>query len=177
MDSIVLEYLERGVKLIRQNARLGKSAGLNVALAQARGELVVFSDANAIYEPDVIGKFARHFSDPCIGYVVGNARYAKHERDSQSADAEGLYWKYETWLKRQESDLSQLWVVTALSTQSGASCIPPYGPRTLTIFSTRSRLLIEDIGVSSILTSFATNRQLTLLHRSSAAKLVLSAAL
>jgi cellulose synthase/poly-beta-1,6-N-acetylglucosamine synthase-like glycosyltransferase len=102
-DDIVRQYANRGVSLIRQNRRLGKSAGLNLAVPMARGEFLVFSDANAIYQRDAIHQLIRHFSSPKVGYVVGNARYFDKSAPVPSAVAEGLYWKLETWLKKQES--------------------------------------------------------------------------
>jgi len=102
-DEITREYASRGVRLIRQPERLGKSAALNLAVPLARGAVIVFSDANAIYQADVFEKFSRHFVDPRIGYVVGNARYLENKGDSQSSQSESLYWKLETWLKRTES--------------------------------------------------------------------------
>ena len=102
-DEEVLRHAQSGVRLLRQSERQGKSAGLNLGVAQARGQILVFSDANAMYQRDAIRKFVPHFSDPCIGYVVGNARYIEKAEDTQAAEAEGLYWKLETWLKKKES--------------------------------------------------------------------------
>ena len=101
-DEIVSGYADGHVWLIRQNQRLGKSSGLNLAVPQVRGEIIVFSDANAMYRPDAIHNLVQHFVDPKIGYVVGNARYMQSDC-SQSARSEGLYWRLETWLKSKES--------------------------------------------------------------------------
>jgi cellulose synthase/poly-beta-1,6-N-acetylglucosamine synthase-like glycosyltransferase len=107
-DKIVSEYASRGVRLIRQSVQLGKSCGLNLAAAQARGEVAVFSDANAMYRCDALQNFARHFADPTIGYVVGNARYLEGSLVSPSAHSEGMYWRLETWLKRMESQFDSV---------------------------------------------------------------------
>jgi cellulose synthase/poly-beta-1,6-N-acetylglucosamine synthase-like glycosyltransferase len=107
-DKIVSEYAARGVRLIRQNVRRGKSCGLNLAVSQARGEVVVFSDANAMYRCDALQNFARHFADPKIGYVVGNAQYLEGLLVSQSARSEGLYGRLEIWLKRKESQFDSV---------------------------------------------------------------------
>jgi len=107
-DDIAAAYSLQGVRLIRQSTRLGKAMGLNLAVPQAHGEIIVFSDANAMYQPDVIEKFVRHFADQKIGYVVGNARYFESASDSQSSQSEGLYWKLETWLKRKESEFESV---------------------------------------------------------------------
>lgn len=102
-DEIVRRFEGAGVRLMRQSQRLGKSAGLNLALPTAKGEIIVFSDANALYEPDSLRHLVRHFSDPLVGYVVGNARYAHQGELTSSAESEGLYWKLETWMKESES--------------------------------------------------------------------------
>jgi cellulose synthase/poly-beta-1,6-N-acetylglucosamine synthase-like glycosyltransferase len=102
-DQVVQQFADRGVRLVRQEQRLGKSAGLNLAVPQARGEIIVFSDANAIYQPDSIRRLTQHFSSSHVGFVVGNARYADKSSPTPSAEAEGLYWKLETWMKKKES--------------------------------------------------------------------------
>ena len=107
-DDIVSQFSARGVLLLRQPERLGKSVGLNLGVSQASGEILLFSDANAIYQPDVVRKLVCHFADPQVGYVVGNARYAKASGDAPAAESEGLYWKLETWLKEKESQFGSV---------------------------------------------------------------------
>lgn len=102
-DEIVQRYSQSGVRLVRQHPRMGKSAGLNLGVPQANGQILVFSDANAMYQPDAIRRLVRHFSNPKVGYVVGNARYYEKGTESSSAQSEGLYWKLETYLKKKES--------------------------------------------------------------------------
>jgi cellulose synthase/poly-beta-1,6-N-acetylglucosamine synthase-like glycosyltransferase len=102
-DEIVRGYADRGVRLLRQNQRLGKSAALNFAVPQASGEILLFSDANAMYQPDAVQQLVRHFASPRVGYVVGNARYYEKGTETPSAESEGLYWKFETYLKKRES--------------------------------------------------------------------------
>src|SRR6266481_5776016 len=102
-DEIVRSCAGLGVRLIRQNQRLGKSAALNYAVPQARGNILVFSDANALYLPDAVCHLVRHFANPKVGYVVGNARYYEKGTESHSAQSEGLYWRLETYLKEKES--------------------------------------------------------------------------
>jgi cellulose synthase/poly-beta-1,6-N-acetylglucosamine synthase-like glycosyltransferase len=102
-DEIVSRYAARGVLLVRQPSRLGKSCGLNLGVKEAAGDIVVFSDANAIYEKDAIQHLVKHFANAKVGYVVGNARYVEKISETQSALTEGAYWKLETWLKKKES--------------------------------------------------------------------------
>jgi cellulose synthase/poly-beta-1,6-N-acetylglucosamine synthase-like glycosyltransferase len=91
------------IRLLRQDEHRGKSAGLNKALEIASAEIIVFSDANAIYDRNAVRELARCFADPKVGYVVGAALY--HDASaSRAAENEGLYWKLEMLLKRLESD-------------------------------------------------------------------------
>jgi cellulose synthase/poly-beta-1,6-N-acetylglucosamine synthase-like glycosyltransferase len=101
-DEIVQRFPDGRVRLVRQAKRLGKSAGLNLGVPSTSGQILVFSDANALYEPLAVRRLVRHFSDPKVGYAVGNSRYLE-DSSSQAVQAEGCYWKFETWLKQCES--------------------------------------------------------------------------
>lgn len=106
-DEIVREYADQGVRLARQDERRGKTAGLNHTVPTARGEIVVFSDANAMYEPDALLKLVRNFADPRIGCVTGEARYLS--RGGTTADVgERAYWNYEIRIKRLETALGSM---------------------------------------------------------------------
>jgi len=106
-DQEVLSFAARGVKLVRAGERHGKTAALNQALAGVESEMVVFSDANAIYDRLAIRRLVRHFADPGIGYVVGDARY-QEETVSAAGGSEGAYWDLEVMLKRWESGFSSV---------------------------------------------------------------------
>lgn len=107
-DEIVRKRGDRRVRLVRQEERLGKSAGLNLGVPVSSGEILIFSDANAMYRPNAIRQLVRHFSNPRVGYVVGNARYLEEPGQAPSASSEGLYWKLETWLKGKESQFGSV---------------------------------------------------------------------
>lgn len=102
-DEIVTDFASPRIRLVRQHTRLGKSAGINAGMSLAGGHVVVFSDANAIFERDALAKLLKHFRNPGVGYVVGSARYRNRSGQPASADSEGLYWRLETWLKQKES--------------------------------------------------------------------------
>jgi cellulose synthase/poly-beta-1,6-N-acetylglucosamine synthase-like glycosyltransferase len=104
-DEIVSRYAEQGVVLRRFEGRIGKSACLNQAVQQARGDIVVFSDANSQYGLDAIAAMADHLSDPGIGFVTGHTQYVKTV-NGKTVDAVGLYAKIERWTKRYESQIS-----------------------------------------------------------------------
>ncbi|EMP55585.1 family 2 glycosyl transferase [Marinobacter santoriniensis NKSG1] len=103
-DDIVQGYQNKRITLIRQEGRLGKTMGLNLAMEQVKSDIVVFSDANAMYAPDAIRKLVRHFADESVGYVVGAALYTDGS-EGASARNENLYWRYELAIKSMESRL------------------------------------------------------------------------
>jgi len=103
-DEIVTSFKGEGVKLVRQAERLGKTAGLNLGVASAQCEIIVFSDANAMYEPDAILRLVENFADERVGYVVGEARY-KNSKETAAGQSENAYWQYEILLKTMESRL------------------------------------------------------------------------
>jgi cellulose synthase/poly-beta-1,6-N-acetylglucosamine synthase-like glycosyltransferase len=104
-DEIVASYADRGVRLVRQAVRQGKVSGLNFGMREATGEIVVCSDANAMYRPDALRQLVRHFADPAVGMVAGAKRLLGQDGVAQ---AEGLYWRYEGALKRLDSRLSSV---------------------------------------------------------------------
>lgn len=101
-DAIVGGYAGRGVVLRRQAERRGKTAGLNAVVPTVSGDIVVFSDANAMYQPDAIAKLVRNFADPAVGCVTGEARY-QGDAEGVADEGEGAYWSYEMSLKRLET--------------------------------------------------------------------------
>ncbi|MEW4527093.1 glycosyltransferase family 2 protein [Maioricimonas sp. JC845] len=105
-DDIVREYADRGVSLCRQVPRQGKSMGLTRFVPEIDSEITVFSDANSIYEPDAIHKLVRHFADPKVGFTVGHQRY--YDDQTQTTESESLYWRYETFLKTEECQLTSV---------------------------------------------------------------------
>lgn len=103
-DDIVRGFGPR-VRLIRQQPRSGKTAALNLAVKEAVGDILVFSDANSIYRPDAIAKLVANFADPRVGYVTGKMVYVTPE-GSLVGDGCSAYMKYENWLRQQETDLA-----------------------------------------------------------------------
>ena len=70
-NKIVSEYASCGVKLFSYQKRQGKSAMIYKTISKISGEIIVFSDANAIYEEDALKKISRNFTEKNIGAVVG----------------------------------------------------------------------------------------------------------
>jgi cellulose synthase/poly-beta-1,6-N-acetylglucosamine synthase-like glycosyltransferase len=100
---IVRSFAGRGVELSYAPERRGKMAAINRAMSLVRGEIVVFSDANNFYEPSTLRELVRPFSDPSVGAVAGSKRVAAE--GSALSGADSLYWKYESFIKQQETRL------------------------------------------------------------------------
>jgi cellulose synthase/poly-beta-1,6-N-acetylglucosamine synthase-like glycosyltransferase len=81
--------------------RLGKARTLDAGALAAKGEILVFTDANVEMTPQALGRMIEGFGDPAVGGVCGEKRH--HSPSSVTARGEGLYWRYENALKRYES--------------------------------------------------------------------------
>lgn len=90
------------VELVHRPERAGKMAAINRAMEHARGEVVVFSDANNRYLPDALREMARPFADPAVGAVTGRKTVAAEDGLGYS---EGLYWRYESKIRSWETRL------------------------------------------------------------------------
>lgn len=101
-ESIVAQYAHRGVRLLSLPRR-GKIYALNDAIARATGEILVFSDANSIFEKQALCKLVRNFADPQVGGVGGNSIYTRYINSDSCSEGENLYWTYDKWLKQMES--------------------------------------------------------------------------
>ncbi len=106
-DEIARGFAARGVRLVRQRERLGKTAAQNMAVEQSRGEIILFSDATTLYQPDVLRVMMPGFADPTVGCVGGRLVYADLAQSSVGRGARS-YWGYETFLKRHESRICSL---------------------------------------------------------------------
>ncbi|MEL6447895.1 MAG: glycosyltransferase family 2 protein [Pseudomonadota bacterium] len=102
-DDIVRSLGSR-VRLIRQTPRAGKTQALNTAIGETDAEIIVFSDANSLYEPDAIRLLVKHFQDPSVGYVTGKMIYVGSD-GSVTGDGCTAYMRYENFIRAQESQL------------------------------------------------------------------------
>jgi len=106
-DDIVRQFAARGVQLNRRPERLGKTAAQNAAVEQARGEIILFSDATSLYQPNVLRAMMPNFSDPTVGCVAGRLIYIDPSESHIGRGARS-YWSYETFLKKHESRVGSL---------------------------------------------------------------------
>ncbi|HEY8867642.1 MAG TPA: glycosyltransferase, partial [Solirubrobacteraceae bacterium] len=84
--------------------RGGKIRAQDAAVARARGDIVAFSDANALWDRGALRALAEPFADPGVGYVCGQVRFVGAGGDNQ----EGLYWRYEMAIRALESRLASV---------------------------------------------------------------------
>jgi cellulose synthase/poly-beta-1,6-N-acetylglucosamine synthase-like glycosyltransferase len=98
---IVARYADRGVRLLVCE-RGGKVAAQDRAVRETSGEIVAFGDANVLWETDAVRQLVRGFADPRVGMVCG---YVRLVNPSGGTNQEGLYWRYEMWLRERESRL------------------------------------------------------------------------
>jgi len=105
-EEIVSRYENQGVRLLPLS-RSGKLVALDQAVKQARGEVLVFTDANAILEERALRELASNFYDPEVGGVCGNQKYRLEQNPNGDCASEGenLYWTYDKWIKQLESKL------------------------------------------------------------------------
>jgi cellulose synthase/poly-beta-1,6-N-acetylglucosamine synthase-like glycosyltransferase len=106
-DDIVRRRESAGVKLVRVEGRLGKSAAQNAAVETAQGDILVFTDATTVIEKSAIRKLVRNFADESVGCVGGQLSYLSGKEDGVGAGGV-RYWRYERALKTLESDLNSL---------------------------------------------------------------------
>jgi cellulose synthase/poly-beta-1,6-N-acetylglucosamine synthase-like glycosyltransferase len=93
-----------GADLVLENPRGGKVRAQDAAVDRARGEIVAFSDANARLRPDALRELVARFADPAVGYACGQVRFV----GAGGTNQEGLYWRYETWIRELESRLASI---------------------------------------------------------------------
>ena len=80
--------------------RAGKLAAVNRVIKEVETDVIVFSDANAFLNKDALLNMALHFQDLTVGAVAGEKKVLSENKDDAAAAGEGLYWKYESWLKK-----------------------------------------------------------------------------
>ncbi len=106
-DDIVRSFADRGVRLFRQEGRVGKTTTQNNAVEVVTGDIILFSDATTIYREDVFDAILPSFADETVGCVAGRLIYVDDE-NSNVGKGQKSYWSYETFLKTAESRASSL---------------------------------------------------------------------
>ncbi len=98
-DATAARARAAGADVVLELPRGGKIRAQDAGVRRAQGEIVAFSDANAIWEPEALRRLIASFADPHVGYVCGDVRFVNERGTNQ----EGLYWRYEMAVRRLES--------------------------------------------------------------------------
>lgn len=89
---------------LHEPERNGKAAAMNRAMAFVKSPIVVFCDANTDLNPQAIYELVKHYANPKVGAVTGEKRIITKDKENASGAGEGIYWKYESFLKQLDSD-------------------------------------------------------------------------
>jgi poly-beta-1,6-N-acetyl-D-glucosamine synthase len=92
-------------QLLHQPERQGKIAAFQRAMALVTSPVVVSTDANTLVNEEALLKLVQHFSDPQVGAVAGEKRISMDKKNDASSAGEGIYWKYESQLKKWDAAL------------------------------------------------------------------------
>ncbi|HEX4850734.1 MAG TPA: glycosyltransferase family 2 protein, partial [Puia sp.] len=97
--------LHSQIILLHEPERRGKMAAMSRAIKSVTNDYVIFSDANTLLNEACVKEMVKHYRDPKVGGVAGEKKII-NKTDAQAAGVgEGLYWKYESFLKRMDSAL------------------------------------------------------------------------
>lgn len=102
-NELLANYPE--VDIVYTPERKGKTAALKHGLKELKTRYVAFTDANTMINPGALREISRQFMDPTVGCVAGEKRVAAKKAGEMAAEGEGLYWRYESTLKRWDSEL------------------------------------------------------------------------
>ncbi len=101
---LLKKYKDQGVEVYHENARGGKIGAMNRGIQFVKTPIVIFSDGNTMLGEESIRRIVNLFADPKVGCVSGEKRIFNKEKDSAAA-TEGIYWKYESKLKKWDAEL------------------------------------------------------------------------
>jgi len=101
-----LASLDPRIRLLSASERQGKSGAQNLAVQNATGEILFFTDANTRTNPDVLKILIENFADPSVGLVTADVYFG--QPGNPVASGQGLYWRFELFLRKLESELSIL---------------------------------------------------------------------
>jgi cellulose synthase/poly-beta-1,6-N-acetylglucosamine synthase-like glycosyltransferase len=107
-DATAEEARQAGADVVMELPRGGKIRAQDAAVRGARGEIVAFSDANALWEPGAARSLVAAFVDPRVGYACGQVRFVQAAHGDAATNQEGLYWRYEMSVRLRESRLRSI---------------------------------------------------------------------
>ena len=102
VQQLIVEHADSKIELLILNENKGKPTALNAGIEIAKGEFIVFTDCRQTFKPDVIRQLIANFEDPDVGCVSGELNFWQ-DSDSQIEAEIGAYWKYEKFIRKNES--------------------------------------------------------------------------
>ena len=102
-DEIVNAFPDSRVRLVRMPERRGKTFAQNIGVKEATGEIIIFSDATAIYHPKALLYLACSYQDPSVGAVSGRYQYFDPGEQSPTGLGSMAFWNYENLIKKMQS--------------------------------------------------------------------------
>ena len=90
----------KNIEVHHLSERNGKIHAMNRGISFVKAPIIIFSDANTLLGKNSIREIVKHFADPKIGSVAGEKRIIEQEKDTAAGAGEGLYWKFESWVKK-----------------------------------------------------------------------------
>ncbi len=101
---LLKKYKNQGIEVYHEDARGGKIGAMNRGIQFVKTPIVIFSDGNTMLGKESIRRIVNLFADPKVGCVSGEKRIFNKDKDSAAA-TEGIYWKYESKLKKWDAEL------------------------------------------------------------------------
>lgn len=102
-EKLLLQYPQ--ITLLHQPLRQGKYAAIKRAMTKVQTPVVVFSDANTMLNPECLRRMMKHYRHPAVGGVAGEKKIRRDNSQSAVGGAEGLYWRYESFMKKLDAGL------------------------------------------------------------------------
>jgi cellulose synthase/poly-beta-1,6-N-acetylglucosamine synthase-like glycosyltransferase len=158
-DRIVQEHAHIGVTLLRVEGRVGKTACQNAAVAAAKGDVVVFTDATTQLDVNAVTAMVENFADPNVGCVAGCLIYVDTEK-SATGSGGTAYWDYELSLRRAETSIGSLVGVSGCLYAVRRSAYTPISPDLISDFVIALRMRGQ--GLRTVLDETAICREETL---------------
>jgi len=124
-------YAGQGVQLLECSSPVGKAAALNIGVAAATRDIVVFADARQRFSPNAVAELVSVFHDPAVGAVSGELILVAGEEVGEVHEGVGLYWRYEKLIRRSESAIASVVGATGSIYAVRRALYEPLPPHTL----------------------------------------------
>src|SRR6476661_5500217 len=129
-SSIVKSFGDRGVFLVELETRMGKAVALNVGVAAAHGDIVVFADARQSFSTTAVRELVANFADVSVGAVSGELILESNTSDP-TTEGVGLYWTIEKWIRQKEAEIDSIVGATGAVYAIRRSLFEPLPPGTI----------------------------------------------